>query len=146
LTRELVPSKWWEGQIEMKADSSEQVTRSTSDVVPRSGKARLLTLDGLDRRTAAYRETKRLIDELESDLGGADQLSSAERQIIQHAAVLGALLTDTEGRWIGGEPIDATVYCATINAQRRLFESIGIQRRPRNLTPRLHDYLSEAAE
>jgi hypothetical protein len=99
-----------------------------------AGKARLLTLDGLDRRTAAYRTTRKLIDEIEGDLGGADRLTTGERQLVQRAAVLGAVLTDTESRWIEGEPIDTTAYCTVINAQRRLFETIGLERRTRDVS------------
>jgi hypothetical protein len=109
-----------------------------------------VTFENMDRRCGAFRETKRLIDALEADLGGADQLSTGERQLVQHGGVLGAILTDLEARWIAGEPIDVLAYCTIVNAQRRVFESIGLRRRPKDITPRLPDYLegihAEAAE
>jgi hypothetical protein len=111
-----------------------------------AGKSRLLTLEGLDRRTAAFRQTRKLIDEIEGDLGGSDRLSTGERQLIQRAAVLGAVLTDAESRWIAGEAFDPTSYCTVVNAQRRVLETIGLRRQPREV-PSLHDYLeSKAAE
>ena len=121
--------------------------RSPTDQAPKtaSTKPRLLTLDGLDRRTAAYRETRKLIDELEEDLGGRDRLATGERQLIQRAAVLGAVLTDTESKWIGGEPIDITAYCTVVNAQRRLLETIGLRRVPRDVTT-LSQYLATKTE
>jgi hypothetical protein len=111
----------------------------------RAIRARLLTLNDLDGRTAAYRETRKLIDEIEADLGGADRLSTAERQIVQRAAVLGAIAADTEARWIDGQPFDPVIYCTVINAQRRLLETIGLKRRPRDVTPDLKTYLAQKA-
>jgi hypothetical protein len=102
-----------------------------------------LTLGDLDRRTAAYRETRKLIDEIEGDLGGGDRLSTGERQLVQRAAVLGAVLTDTESRWIEGEPVDLTGYCTIVNAQRRVLETIGLRRRSKDVTPTLTDIANE---
>jgi hypothetical protein len=104
-----------------------------------------LTLADLDRRTAAYRETRKLIDEIEADCGGRDMLSTGERQLVQRAAVLGAVLTDTESRWIEGEPVDLTGYCTIVNAQRRLLETIGLRRQPRDVTPSVAEYVAGIA-
>jgi hypothetical protein len=125
----------------MPVETAEIPAGSPADPPPKAGaKTRLLTLDGLDRRTAAYAATRKLIDDIEQDLGGRVELSTSERQLIQHAAVLGALLTDTEGRWIEGEVIDPTTYCAAINAQRRLFETLGLKRKMKTV-PSLQEYL-----
>jgi len=105
-----------------------------------NGKHRLLTLDAIDRRTAAYKRTRELIDAIEADLGGADQISAAARQLVQHAAVHGALLEDQAARWLDGEPIDAATFATLSNAQRRLFETVGIKRVPRDVTD-LRSYL-----
>jgi hypothetical protein len=110
-----------------------------------AGKSRLLTLDDLDRRTAAYRETAKLINEIEADYGGSDRLSTGERQLIQRAAVLGAVLTDTESRWIESGKIDPTQYCTVVNAQRRVLETIGLRRRPRDVTPSVAEYVAGIA-
>lgn len=113
----------------------------------RPGKARLSSLDSMDKRTSAYRETRKLIDEIEGDLGGSDRLSTAERQLVQHAAVQGAFLADLEARWLQGEPIDPIEHCTISNSQRRLIETVGLRRVPRDVVPRLRDYLEgKAAE
>jgi hypothetical protein len=112
-----------------------------ADVGPGDHKARLLAWHGIDQRTIAYKETKQLIIDIENDLGGADRLSAAQRQVIQHAAVLGAHLTDREVRYLGGAEINVTEYCSLINAQRRCFEVIGVERKPRDVSPDLHTYL-----
>ena len=104
------------------------------------GKVRLATtskvkdLSSLDRRTAAYRKTLQLISAIEADLGGPDQLSTAERQIIRHAALTSAMLEDHGTRWLGGEPVDPAVYCTLANSERRLYETVGLQRRQRDVS------------
>jgi hypothetical protein len=71
-----------------------------------------------------------LIADIESDLGGADQLAAAERQLVQHGAILGAVLTDMEAKWLRGGHFDLATYCTTINCQRRVFEEIGAAMAP----------------
>jgi hypothetical protein len=129
----------------MSLDAAELETGKSADSTPKvraNGKAKLLTLSDIDARTRAHRETRKLIEAIELDLGGADRLSTGERQLVQRAAVLGALLCDTESRWIDGEPIDPTTYCTTINAQCRLLEVLGLSRRPRDVSQDLSSYLA----
>ena len=66
----------------MPSDTAEVEAKSRSDAAPK-GKTRLLRLDDIDRRTAAYRETAELISALEADLGGRDQVSTARLQIVE---------------------------------------------------------------
>lgn len=129
----------------MTPDTEQIDAESTAAPPKAAGKARLLTLDGLDRRTAAYRETRKLIDDIEGDLGGRDRLTTGERQLVQRAAVLGAVLTDTESRWIEGEPIDTTAYCTVVNTLRRVLESVGLKRVARDVTPSVAEYVARIA-
>ena len=111
------------------------------------GKARLLSLEDLDRRTGAYRKTAELIDRVEADLGGADRLSTAELQIIRHAALTGAMLEDLGARWLSGEPIDPALYVQLSNSERRLYETVGLRRVARDVTPpSVADYLAHKAK
>jgi hypothetical protein len=111
---------------------------------PGPGSVRFLVLADIDHRTAAYRKTTELIASIEGDLGGADRLSTGERQLIQRAAITGALLEDQEARWLAGQPIDPALYATLGNAQRRLFETVGLRRQPRDVTPKLSSYLANA--
>lgn len=111
----------------------------------RTGKARLLSLADIDRRTASYRRTCDLISGIEGDLGGAQHLTTGERQLAQRAAVTGALIEDIEARWLKDGTIDPALYCTLSNAQRRLFETIGLERRQRDVTPSLSEYLAAKA-
>ena len=126
----------------MLADTEQVDVESMRQTSSKGGsKTKLLTLDDLDRRTNAYRRTADLIAEIEGDLGGADQLATAERQLVQRAAILGAVLEDSEARWLNGEAFDPASYCTIVNAQRRVLETIGLRRRARDLTPSLQSYL-----
>jgi len=123
----------------------EEPTDTTPPAPPkrRRNTVRYVTFEKFDRRCAAFRETKRLIGEIEADLGGADRLSTAERQLVQRGGVLGAILTDMEARWLAGEKIDVSMYCGATNTMRRVLESVGLKRRPRDIT-RLESYLANA--
>ena len=108
----------------------------------RPKKYRLLTLDALHSQTRAYRETSTLIGEITADLGGSEHLTAAERQMVQHGAVLGAIATDLEVKYLKGSRIDLPELCAVLNAQRRCFDAIGYQRRQHDVTPSLQGYLN----
>ena len=128
----------------MSAEATE-IEAGSAPSKPAKCKARLLSLADIDRRTTAYRRTCDLIASIEGDLGGTDRLSTGERQIIQRAAVTGALIEDLEARWLAGEEIDPGLYATLGNAQRRLFETVGLRRVPRDMTPDLASYLAKRA-
>jgi hypothetical protein len=125
----------------MPSDTAEVEAKSRSDAVPK-GKTRLLRLDDIDRRTAAYRETAELISALEADLGGRDQVSTARLQIVESAGVASAMRKDLAARWLSGEPVDVAAYCTLANAERRLYETVGLDPRPRDVTPSVAAYVA----
>jgi hypothetical protein len=110
----------------------------------RQGKLRLLTLDALDQRCAATQAARHCIERLTSDLGG--DLSAGERQLVERAALLSVVLSDFETKWVGGQQIALSDYLAALNTFRRLLVSLGLRRRPKDVTPSVADYLAEAAE
>jgi len=114
----------------MVSDTADIRVRSGAD---RGEKLRLLSLSDIDKRTAAYRRTIALIEMLEADAGGHGRLSTAERALIQRAAVTAALAEHLETRWLSGGEIDPAMYCTLGNALRRLLESVGLRRVPREV-------------
>jgi hypothetical protein len=66
---------------------------------------------------------------LEVDLGGAEQLTTAQQQLIQRAALLGTPSEDFEVRFALGEPIELADYLTTVNVQRRVLATLGLERR-----------------
>jgi hypothetical protein len=130
----------------MQADATDDEGRT--DIpggVTRAGKVRYLRLGDLDQRSSAYRETCATIAEIESDMGGREAMSTGERKLAERAAVLSSMLQDQSVRWTRGEPIDVAQFCTLANCERRLYETLGLQRRARNITPDLQSYLADKA-
>src|SRR6266566_9375036 len=75
-----------------------------------NGKARLLTLADLDKRTAAAQCALQLVEAISNDLGGADQLTQCTKQLVRRAAVLAAYLESCEVKWLKGENIELLDY------------------------------------
>jgi hypothetical protein len=126
----------------MPADAPQVDARCAADSPAKAaGKLRLLTLGHLDGRTRSMIRVRSLMAAIERDLGGNDHLTLGQRQLCQRAAVLGALIEDTEARWAGGEVIAIGDYLAAINAQRRVLATLGLQRVARDVTD-LHEYLA----
>jgi hypothetical protein len=115
----------------------------------RSGRSRITNgsklLPGVDGRSPWVRRAKDIISAHLSDLGGEDNTSAAERSIIRRAAVLTVELERLEAKFaLAGEASaeELDVYSRIASALRRLLEAIGLQRRPKNVTPSLGDYLA----
>jgi hypothetical protein len=95
-------------------------------------------LPGVDNRSAWVRRCKDVIEAHLSDLGGEDNTSAAERSIIRRASVMTVELERMEAVFaVAGEakPEQLDLYQRTAANLRRLLEAIGLQRRPRDVTP-----------
>jgi hypothetical protein len=111
------------------------------------GKAKLLTLDRLDKRCASAQRALALVRDFSADAGGADRLSAGARQLVQRCAVLGVFIEACEVKWLQGQPIELLDYLAALNAQRRCIETIGATtRQPRDITPSVADYVARLAK
>jgi hypothetical protein len=109
-------------------------------------KARLLTLENLDRRTHAAKKALELNDRLLAERGGAERLSTLRCSLIATVAALTAMIEDQVTRWLAGQDIDAAALMTLINARRREVEAIGIDPAPLDVTPpSLRDYLAAKA-
>ena len=117
----------------MPPDTPEVNAEKVPDAAKPAGKVRLLSLDDMDRRTNAYRRCAELIAHVERDLGGPGRLSNAQQQLIRHAALTTGMIEDLGSRWLSGEAIDPTMFATLTNSARRLFETVGLQRVPREV-------------
>lgn len=126
----------------MPATATQKPRKRRTVAKPKGGdKARLLSLADLDRRTKAARAAFDLRDRLVADLGGEDAISAMKAQIIDAAAVMGAMLQDLAVRYLGGGSIDVAEYTTLANAQRRLLADLGLERQARDVTPSLAEYV-----
>jgi hypothetical protein len=107
----------------------------------KQGKARLLTIDSLDYRTAAYASATKLIETLSGDLGS--DLSEGQKQLVTRVALIGAIVSDFETRWISGEQIALPDYLQACRTQCRLLALLGLQRVARDVTPSVNEYLEQ---
>lgn len=107
-----------------------------------AGKVRLQTLADLDGRTAAAKQARAFVAALESDLGGADRLSAAEHELVQRCALASAMLAHMEAAWLTGQGVDVAIYTTLANTQSRILKMLGLERRPRDVTPDLTAYVA----
>ena len=124
----------------MLAEAPAIETGSDGEAAPKGGgKVRLLTLKDLDRRTKAFRATVELRRRLLGDLGGEDMASVGQQELVERAAVMGSMIRHTEAKWLDGEDMDLAGYLTAVNAYRRVLETIGLERRARDVTPSLRE-------
>ena len=108
-------------------------------------KARVMTLADLDGRTMAARRARALVQSITVDLGGSQRITAAQHELIVRAAVLGALIQDSEVRLLTGTSTDLSDYLAAVNAQRRVLVTLGISKHAREMHPDLTGYLKGRA-
>jgi hypothetical protein len=106
-------------------------------------------LPGIDGRSVYVRRMRDLIRLHTTDLGGPEACSASEAALIRRAAVLMVELEHMEVQFAtdgAAAPEALQLYSTTANTLRRLLQTVGLQRRARDVTPTLSEYLKEAAE
>ncbi|MEL7688928.1 hypothetical protein AAG596_15725 [Citromicrobium bathyomarinum] len=89
------------------------------------------------------RRFREIVAGIESDLGG--DLSEAQQHLVARAATLAIWAEAREVELAEGKDFDASQYATIANAQRRLLADLGLERRMRDVTPRLDEYLAGKA-
>ena len=107
----------------------------------RSVRPKLLSINGLDRRTAARKAFDGLVAEIEHDLGGSEQLSAIEKSLIQAYAGSAILLDDLNARVVLGQEIDVSTHAQVTSALVRIASRLGLRRRQHDVTPTVEQYL-----
>lgn len=88
-------------------------------------------LDRIDKRTKVAKAVLARIEQLESDAGGAENLTAARRSLIRHAAWLDAIIDSHELRLAAGEEVDMGAYTQLLNSLLGLFRMLGLERKAR---------------
>ena len=102
-----------------------------------------VVLAGVDGRSMMARRFREIVTGIESDLGG--DLTEAQKHLAARAATLACWAEEREAELARGEQFDAAQYATIANALRRLLSDLGLERRSRDVTPTLHDYLAGRA-
>jgi hypothetical protein len=95
-----------------------------------------------DGRSPWARRWRDLVELHAGDLGGIDVLSEAQFSLIKRAATIEVELELSEGRMSMGQEVDLDIFTRSASHLRRIFETLGIERRPKDATPSLAQYLS----
>jgi hypothetical protein len=109
---------------------------------------RSAVLPGVDHRSVWMRRLRDLIEVHVADLGGDAVVSAAERSVVRRAATMTVELERMEAMFaIAGEATSEQLdlYSRVAGNLRRLLESVGMSRRPRDVTPNLQSYLTSKA-
>jgi hypothetical protein len=129
------------------------VTRRSRPLYVRSrvtNRTHLFAKGVIDGRSPWVRRCRDILSNYISDLGGEANTSVAERSILRRASVLEVQLEQIELQFARAEQAgesasieDVEAYGRIAANHRRLLESIGLQRRPRNVTPTINEYLAQ---
>jgi hypothetical protein len=100
-------------------------------------------LAGVDQRSATFRRYRDILASLCADMGGDP--SEAQMQIARRAASLSVWCEAADTAAVNGQPFDIAAYTTASNSLRRLLVDLGLERRARNVTPTLRDYIAGKA-
>jgi hypothetical protein len=110
-------------------------------VAPRKGRSKVtngkVLIAGVDQRSPWVRRAKDILASHISDLGGEANTSAAQRSLARRVAVLTTALEQLEARFAAaGEASIADLECygRGLNTLRRAFQTLGLERRPRDVT------------
>jgi hypothetical protein len=92
-------------------------------------------LPGIDGRSATARRFRDLVLSVLEDLGGADMVSEAERQLVRRVTHLSVEAELMEADRVKGQEIDIDKYIAITNAIGRAGQRVGLRRRAKDVTP-----------
>jgi hypothetical protein len=129
---------------------NEASVKPTASRVPTAGKAQARSrlsngrdvLPDVDGRSVVARRYRDIIGAVVSDQGGAEHLSEARLQLIRRFSAASVLAEQMEARLARGEQINIQEYSLLVSTMVRVAQRIGIERRARNVTPSLEQYLS----
>jgi hypothetical protein len=100
-------------------------------------------LPGVDGRSVVARRFRDISYSILADQGGVDQCSESRQQLIRRFAACAVIAEQMESRLANGETINIAEHSLLSSTLTRLATRIGIDRRARDVTPLLQDYLAE---
>jgi hypothetical protein len=100
-------------------------------------------LPDVDGRGVVARRLKDITSAILADQGGAEQCSEGRLQLVRRFAAAAVIAEQMESRLANGEQIDIEEYALLCSTLTRLAQRIGIDRRAKDVTPSLSEYLAE---
>jgi hypothetical protein len=111
----------------------------------RHGRSRLSNnkalLPNVDGRSVIFRRFRDICLAVASDQGGLENLSEARLQLVRRFSAACVLAEQIEADLANGQEIDVERHALLCSTLTRLSQRIGVDRRAKNITPSLSDYL-----
>jgi hypothetical protein len=95
---------------------------------------RLFAPDTTDGRSIMARRFRDLVDDIATDLGGKDHLSTGQLQLIRRAAMMGVQCEILEAEAVAGKPFDVDVFGQLTDRLGRCFQRLGLERKTRDVS------------
>ena len=99
-------------------------------------------LPGLDGRSATARRFRDLVNAFVADMGGLDRCSEVRLGLVRRLAATTVQAEMLEARMVNGDTIDIATLCTLASTTVRLSQRLGLERRARNVTPSVGQYLA----
>jgi hypothetical protein len=93
-----------------------------------------LFVEPTDQRSRHARRFRDVYNQCVEDMGGPDDLSEGQRQLIRRVALLSVQCEAMEAASVAGQPIDLEQYGKLTDRIGRAFQRLGLRRRPRDVT------------
>jgi hypothetical protein len=122
---------------------SAPITRIKPEARSRISNGSATFLPGTDGRSALARRWRDIALQLTTDIGGDP--SEAQSLIARRAATLGVWCEQCEAGLAQGGDLDIVAFTTATNALRRLLADLGLERRARDVTPSVAEYVARIA-
>ena len=99
-------------------------------------------LPGLDGRSATARRFRDLVNAFVADMGGLDRCSEVRLGLVRRLAATTVVAEKLEAEMVNGGTIDIATLCTLASTTVRLSQRLGLERRARNVTPSVGQYLA----
>jgi hypothetical protein len=70
---------------------------------------------------------------------------AGKKALAEHAAILNAMSIHQGAAFLAGQPVNIADYTTTVNALRRLLETVGLERVAKDITPSISQYAARKA-
>lgn len=122
---------------------------SARKVLPPKSRSRVSNgaelLPGIDGRSPTARRYRDLVSAILADQGGGGYCSESRRQLIRRFAAAACLAEQLEARLVRGKSVSIQEHAVLSSTLVRLSSRIGIDRRQKDVSPTLADYLDAGA-
>src|ERR1700738_1062062 len=111
-----------------------------------TNRTKLFAIEGMDGRLGPARRFRDILEQIEFDVGGIDNLSEGQRQLCRRAATLSFTAEAMEVDAVAGKPFDIALSGRLPDRLGRCLQRLGLKRKARDVTPTLQSYLAAKAQ